>query len=119
MRFNAADTPQAPTRHRVFDHFGFDVNDHAAFVKRLETMGIKLDSPVAKGSTGNTITYITDPWGARIEIVQRLPIGPRGATDESAGSIHLFFHVAPKYNLRPSLRRLGTFHVFLTARLFD
>jgi hypothetical protein len=38
-------------------------------------MGIKLDQPVGKGSTGNTITYITDPWGTRIEIVQRLPVG--------------------------------------------
>ena len=77
IRFNAADTKQAPTRGRVLDHFGFDVNDHAAFVKRLEAEGIKLDQPVGKGATGNTITYITDPWGTRIEIVQRLPIGPQ------------------------------------------
>ena len=76
IRFNAADTKQAPTRGRVLDHFGFDVKDHAAFVKRLEAEGIKLDQPVGKGATGNTITYITDPWGTRIEIVQRLPIGP-------------------------------------------
>jgi catechol 2,3-dioxygenase-like lactoylglutathione lyase family enzyme len=76
IRFNAAETKQAPTRGRVLDHFGFDVNDHAAVVKRLEAEGIKLDQPVGKGATGNTITYITDPWGARIEIVQRLPIGP-------------------------------------------
>jgi catechol 2,3-dioxygenase-like lactoylglutathione lyase family enzyme len=77
LRFNPADTKQAPTRGRVFDHFGFDTNDHAAFVKRLEAEGIKLDQPVGKGATGNTITYITDPWGARIEIVQRLPLGPQ------------------------------------------
>jgi catechol 2,3-dioxygenase-like lactoylglutathione lyase family enzyme len=76
LRFNTADTKQAPTRGRVLDHFGFDVNDHAAFVKRLEAQGIKLDQPVGKGATGNTITYITDPWGTRIEIVQRLPVGP-------------------------------------------
>jgi len=76
IRFNTADTKQAPTRGRVLDHFGFDVNDHAAFVKRLEAQGIKLDQPVGKGTTGNTITYITDPWGTRIEIVQRLPVGP-------------------------------------------
>jgi catechol 2,3-dioxygenase-like lactoylglutathione lyase family enzyme len=81
MRFNGVDMPQAPTRHRVFDHFGFDVKDHAAFVKRLESMGIKLDQPVSKGSTGNTITYITDPWGTRIEIVQRLPVGPEIRTN--------------------------------------
>jgi catechol 2,3-dioxygenase-like lactoylglutathione lyase family enzyme len=77
LRFNTAETKQAPTRGRVFDHFGFDVGDHAAFVKRLEAQGIKLDQPVAKGATGNTITYITDPWGTRIEIVQRLPVGPQ------------------------------------------
>jgi catechol 2,3-dioxygenase-like lactoylglutathione lyase family enzyme len=76
LRFNAADTKQAPTRGRVFDHFGFDVGDHAAVVKRLEAEGITLDAPVAKGATGNTIVYITDAWGARIEIVQRLPVGP-------------------------------------------
>ncbi len=77
LRFNAADTKQAPTRGRVLDHIGFDVKDHAAFVKRLEAEGIKLDQPVGKGATGNTITYITDPWGTRIEIVQRLPLGPQ------------------------------------------
>ena len=76
IRFNAAETKQAPTRGRVLDHFGFDVTDHAAVVKRLEAEGITLDQPVGKGATGNTITYITDPWGTRIEIVQRLPIGP-------------------------------------------
>src|SRR5690242_1771214 len=81
LRFNTADTAQAPTRHRVLDHVGFDVKDHAAFVKRLEGMGIKLDQPVGKGSTGNTITYITDPWGTRIEIVQRLPVGPAVSTN--------------------------------------
>ena len=77
IRFNTADTKQAPTRGRVLDHFGFDVKDHAAFVKKLEAEGITLDQPVGKGATGNTIGYITDPWGTRIEIVQRLPVGPQ------------------------------------------
>jgi len=76
IRFARADTKQSPTRRRVFDHFGFDVKDHAAFVKRLEAEGIKLDEPVRKSATGNVITYITDPWGARVEIVQRVSIAP-------------------------------------------
>ena len=76
MRFATADTKQAPTRGRVLDHIGFDVKDHAAFVKKLEAEGIKLDEPVRKSPTGSTITYITDPWGTRIEIVQRAPLGP-------------------------------------------
>jgi len=72
LRFAKADTKQAPTRGRVLDHIGFDVKDHEAFVKRIEAEGIKLDEPPrTNAATGSTITYITDPWGARIEIVQR------------------------------------------------
>jgi catechol 2,3-dioxygenase-like lactoylglutathione lyase family enzyme len=75
IRFAKADTKQAPTRGRVLDHIGFDVKDHQAFVKKIEAEGIKLDEPVRKSPTGSTITYITDPWGTRIEIVQRAPLG--------------------------------------------
>ena len=81
IRFNTADAKQAPTRGRVLDHIGFDVKDHAAFVKTLEAQGIKLDEPVRKSPTGSTVTYITDPWGTRIEIVQRAPLGPRVSTN--------------------------------------
>jgi catechol 2,3-dioxygenase-like lactoylglutathione lyase family enzyme len=77
VRFATADKAQAPTRGRVLDHIGFDVNDHAAFIKKLTAEGIKLDEPVRKSPTGSTITYITDPWGTRIEIVQRAPLGPQ------------------------------------------
>ena len=81
IRFARADTKQVPTRGRVLDHIGFDVKDHAAFVKKLEAEGIKLDEPVRKGTTGSTITYITDLWGTRIEIVQRAPLGPQVSTN--------------------------------------
>ena len=77
IRFATAATRQLPTRGRILDHIGFDVKDHAAFVKRIEAEGIKLDQPVGKSAAGNTITYITDPWGTRIEIVQRAPLGPQ------------------------------------------
>ena len=80
IRFAKADTKQTPTRGRVLDHIGFDVKDHAAFVKKLQADGIKLDEPVRKGATGSTVTYITDPWGTRIEIVQRAPVGPQVQT---------------------------------------
>jgi catechol 2,3-dioxygenase-like lactoylglutathione lyase family enzyme len=76
IRFARADTKQAPTRGRVLDHIGFDVKDHAAFVKKIEAEGIQLDEPVRKSASGNTITYITDPWGTRIEIVERAALGP-------------------------------------------
>ena len=77
IRFARAESKQAPTRGRVLDHIGFDVKDHAAAVKRLEAAGIKLDEPPRKSAAGNTVTYITDPWGTRVEIVQRAPLGPQ------------------------------------------
>ena len=77
LRFATADLKQAGTRGRVLDHIGFDVKDHGAFVKKIGAEGIKLDEPVRKSAAGNTITYITDPWGTRIEIVERAPLGPQ------------------------------------------
>ena len=75
IRFATADAKQSPTRGRVLDHIGFDVRNIGAMVKKLEADGIKLDEPVRKSASGNTVTYITDPWGTRVEIVQRAPLG--------------------------------------------
>ena len=75
IRFAKAETAQAPTKGRVLDHFGFDVKEHAAFVKKIEAEGIKLDEPARTVPNGSKITYITDPWGTRIEIIERAPLG--------------------------------------------
>jgi catechol 2,3-dioxygenase-like lactoylglutathione lyase family enzyme len=75
LRFRKADARQAPTRHRILDHIGFDVKDHPAFVKKIQAEGIKLDEPVRNGNNGTILTYITDPWGTRIEIIQRGTLG--------------------------------------------
>jgi catechol 2,3-dioxygenase-like lactoylglutathione lyase family enzyme len=74
VQIRFADDPmvQVPTRGRVLDHIGFDVEDHAAFVERLNGLGIALDEPPRRSNSGGYITYITDPWGTRIEIVQRV-----------------------------------------------
>ena len=77
MRFRAADEEQVPTRGRVLDHIGFDVRDIEAFVQKIQAEGIALDEPVRTGSSGNILTYITDPWGTRVEIIQRAPLGPQ------------------------------------------
>ena len=74
LRFAKADAAQAPTKGRVLDHIGFDVKDLQATIQRIEAQGIKLDQPYRKNeTTGVAITYITDPWGTRIELVQRAP----------------------------------------------
>jgi predicted enzyme related to lactoylglutathione lyase len=40
-------------------------------IARLEGQGIKVDGPYRKDPTGSAVAYITDPWGARIEMVER------------------------------------------------
>ena len=77
LRFNKADAAQTPTRHRILDHIGFDVKDHEAFVRKITAEGVKLDEPPRQVPNGSKITYITDPWGTRIEIIQRAPLGPQ------------------------------------------
>ena len=76
LRFVKADTMQAPTKGHVLDHIGFDVKDHPAFIKKIQAEGIKLDEGPRKVPNGSTIAYITDPWGTRIEIIERAPPGP-------------------------------------------
>jgi catechol 2,3-dioxygenase-like lactoylglutathione lyase family enzyme/predicted enzyme related to lactoylglutathione lyase len=75
LRFAKANGPQAPTKGRVLDHIGFDVKDLNALIRKIEADGIKLDEPYRKNPlTGSAITYITDPWGARLELVERGPM---------------------------------------------
>jgi len=72
LRFNKADTAQAPTKGRVLDHIGFDVVDLPGFIKKLEAAGIKLDRPYAKNEqSGVALAFITDPWGTYIELNER------------------------------------------------
>src|SRR5438552_5711464 len=74
IRFSKADKPQVRTLGRVLDHIGFDVKDLKAFIAKIEGEGIKLDEPYRETPTGNAITYITDAWGTRIELIKRGPI---------------------------------------------
>lgn len=68
----------APTKGRALDHIGFEVKDLDAFAKKLESQGIKLDSPVRQlpGSTVK-IAFLTDPWGTYIELTEGLEAGAR------------------------------------------
>jgi catechol 2,3-dioxygenase-like lactoylglutathione lyase family enzyme len=74
LRFAKSNEKQAATRGRILDHIGFDVKDHPAFVRKIQAEGVRLDEPPRTSPAGNTITYITDPWGTRVEIVQRAPL---------------------------------------------
>ncbi|HKA41306.1 MAG TPA: VOC family protein [Burkholderiales bacterium] len=73
MRFAKTDTPTVTTKGRVLDHFGFDVTDLRAFLKKLEAAGVKIDRGYTKNEkTGDALAFIYDPWGTYIELNERV-----------------------------------------------
>jgi catechol 2,3-dioxygenase-like lactoylglutathione lyase family enzyme len=73
LSFSKVDTAQAATKGRSLDHIGFEVKDLESFTKRLEASGIKFDVPYRKvPRLGIAIAFLTDPWGAYIELTEGL-----------------------------------------------
>jgi catechol 2,3-dioxygenase-like lactoylglutathione lyase family enzyme len=61
------------TRGHVLDHIGFEVKNLEAFLKRLESEGVKIDRPYTKVPALNiAIAFIYDPWGTYIELTEGL-----------------------------------------------
>jgi catechol 2,3-dioxygenase-like lactoylglutathione lyase family enzyme len=73
LSFTEVDSQLAPTKGRALDHIGFEVKSLAAFCKRLEAKGVKLDVPYrAVPQLGISIAFLTDPWGTYIELTEGL-----------------------------------------------
>lgn len=73
LTFSQSDTKLAPTKGRALDHIGFEVKNLDAFCKKLESQGIKFDTPYRKvPSLGIAIAFFTDPWGTFIELTEGL-----------------------------------------------
>jgi len=48
------------------------VTNLAAFTKKLEAMGVKLDEAYHKNADGVGEARLTDPWGTSIELTEGL-----------------------------------------------
>ncbi len=74
LSMSPSDTRRAPTAGRAIDHIGFEIADLEAFAKKLEAQGTKLDEPIRSIPPAKhlKITFITDPWGTRIELTEGL-----------------------------------------------
>ncbi len=73
LSFSQGKEALAPTKGRSLDHIGFDVTDLAAFAKKIEAQGVKLDEgPRLAPNNTTKVAYITDPWGTRIELTEKL-----------------------------------------------
>jgi catechol 2,3-dioxygenase-like lactoylglutathione lyase family enzyme len=72
FRFSKQDSKAAPTKGLALDHIGFEIKNLAAFCKKLEADGIKLDTPYSVREGGLGLAFITDPMGTRIELNEGL-----------------------------------------------
>jgi catechol 2,3-dioxygenase-like lactoylglutathione lyase family enzyme len=72
INISAVDAAQAPTRGRMLDHIGFEVENLEAFCKELEAKGIKFDRPYGTLASGFGLAFLTDPWGTYIELTEGL-----------------------------------------------
>ena len=73
LSFSQGKAVLAPTKGRSLDHIGFDVTNLENFVKKLDAQGIKLDEAMRLAPNGTTkVAYLTDPWGTRIELTEKL-----------------------------------------------
>ena len=62
-----------PTKGRSLDHIGFEVKNLDEFAKRLEGLGMKLDSPSQQlPDSKMRVAFLTDPWGTYIELTENL-----------------------------------------------
>ena len=75
LSMSPSDNRRAPTAGRAIDHIGFEVTNLEAFAKKLAAQGTKLDEPIRSIPAAKhlKITFITDPWGTRIELTEGLP----------------------------------------------
>jgi hypothetical protein len=73
LSWDPASEPPLPTKGRVLDHIGIEVQDLDGFARKLEASGIKLEMPVTpRPDLGLKIAFLSDPWGGRIELTEGL-----------------------------------------------
>ncbi len=76
LTFSKAEMPLVSTRGHIMDHFGFDVKNLDAFMKKLAADGVKIERPFAPNPAGGGLGFVSDPWGALIELNERpVPLG--------------------------------------------
>jgi len=57
---------------RTLEHVGFEISGLEALCRRLESMGVKFDTPYRKNPDGIATATLTDPWGTSIELTEGL-----------------------------------------------
>jgi catechol 2,3-dioxygenase-like lactoylglutathione lyase family enzyme len=81
LTYSAAPAAVAGTRGRALDHIGFEVSNLLAMCRKLESLGIPLDTMAAHDPSLNVDSaFLTDPWGTYVELTEGLVRLEPGAT---------------------------------------
>ncbi len=75
INFNFSHNPDAggaPTRGRMLDHIGLEVNGLERFCRDLAARGIDFDVPYRRSPSGIGYALLTDPWGVSIALTEGL-----------------------------------------------
>lgn len=72
LNFSEGPRPTVPTKGRMLDHIGFEIQDLQAFCRRLELLGVQFDRPYGKDASHTASARLTDPWGTSIELTEGL-----------------------------------------------
>jgi catechol 2,3-dioxygenase-like lactoylglutathione lyase family enzyme len=72
LNFSEGPRPTVPTKGRMLDHVGFEIQNLQAFCRRLEALGVQFDRPYGKDQAGAASARLTDPWGTSIELTEGL-----------------------------------------------
>ena len=75
INFNFSYNPDAggaPTKGRMLDHIGLEVEDLERFCRDLETRGVTFDVSYRRSESGIGYAFLTDPWGVTIALTEGL-----------------------------------------------
>ncbi len=73
LTFAPSDGATAPTKGRVIDHIGFEIDDLEAFCRKLESQGVRFDVPFRHiEDSGVSVATLTDPWGTLVDLTEGL-----------------------------------------------
>ena len=68
-------------------HFAVEINDWEEMISNLDTLGVPYTPPTIRGYSGGHSTYIHDPDGNMIELVQH-PLGLNDSKGKAVDLVH-------------------------------
>lgn len=75
INFNLSYNPDAggaPTKGRMLDRIGLEMENLEEFCRGLEAKGVRFDMPYRRSESGIGYAFLTDPWGVTIALTEGL-----------------------------------------------